>query len=77
MRRLWTMFVALGLLSAVLGCRHTAGVCDCGDSCHSCGYHPGGIITPEPLPVMPKVKNGDGKPKEIQFEKELPLGNGT
>ncbi|MGE3803845.1 MAG: hypothetical protein AB7K24_04120 [Gemmataceae bacterium] len=81
MRRFMFLAAAMTFVS-ILGCKHTAGICDCpGGCCDTCGAY-GGMIKAEPLPVMPKV-NGDKKgaenkenePKEIQLDKELPLGN--
>ncbi len=52
MRRVITSLAALGLLGAVLGCHHTAGMCDCDlyhDPC--AGYGPGyGEVAAAPLP---------------------------
>lgn len=82
MRRFLTLAAAISFIG-IMGCKHTAGVCDCDMGCSQChNYGPMGVIHPEPLPVMPKVNNGDGadkakenEPKEIQLDKELPLGN--
>jgi hypothetical protein len=42
MRRLLSSLAALGLVSVVLGCHHTAGMCDC-DICNDmCTYGPAG-----------------------------------
>jgi hypothetical protein len=42
MRRLITSLAALGLLGAVLGCNHTAGMCDCDPGCDPCAGYGGG-----------------------------------
>ena len=46
MRQLFSWVMAAGLLSAALGCHHTAGFCDCG--CDECcgGGEPAGVIVP-------------------------------
>lgn len=65
MRRFMTSMAAFGFLSAVLGCTHTAGICDC-DCCGTCGTHaigPMQTLKPEPLNQMPK-ENGKDKAEE-------------
>lgn len=69
MRRLLTSMAALCFLGAVLGCRHTAGQCDC-DGC--CGDAPVGpiapapILKPEPLQMPKADANGAAaKPAEL------------
>jgi hypothetical protein len=62
---------ALCFLGAIVGCEHTAGVCDC----QSCGYGTptapgGGLLRPEPL-IMPK-ENGDAKPVALPMDKVKP-----
>lgn len=49
MRRLLSSLTALGLLSAVIGCEHTAGCCDCvgpGDPCCYAANTPGNHVVP-------------------------------
>jgi hypothetical protein len=50
MRRWLVSLTALGLLSAVVGCHHTAGVCDCsigGDHCYGTYGAYGALATEE------------------------------
>jgi hypothetical protein len=69
MRRVFASLTGLVLLASVLGCNHTAGVCDCGaytpcaGGCCIGGDHvapaplpapAGQIISAEPLKAMPK-----------------------
>jgi hypothetical protein len=62
MRRLLILLTALGLFSAMAGCTHTAGICDCGDG----GGHVFGtpfagvdshheVVTVSPARLMPPV----------------------
>ena len=73
MRRHLITLAALGFFGAMLGCTHTAGVCDCeqpgGGCCGGGGMGPTmpGILRPEPL-KMPK-ENGDAKPAALPMEK--------
>lgn len=69
MRRFLTSMAALSLLGAVLGCKHTAGVCDCDGCCGGAGpTGPMPILKPEPL-QMPKADNG-AKPAALPLDKE-------
>jgi hypothetical protein len=63
MRRLLTLWTALGVLAALSGCRHIAGGCDC--CFQPCGYGsplpytikgspPPPPLQPEPIKPMPK-----------------------
>jgi hypothetical protein len=74
MRRHVITLAVLGLFGAMMGCNHTAGVCDCegpGGGC--CGGGAGmapsapGILRPEPL-KMPK-ENGEAKPAALPMDK--------
>lgn len=67
MRRFITTMAALSFLGAVLGCKHTAGVCDC-ESCGGPANGPMPILKPEPL-QMPK-ENGGAKPAALPMDKE-------
>ena len=64
MRRLWTGFLGLMLVGALVGCHHTAGVCDCGydgghgaiADVHAVPVGPDGAMMPPPeaIQVMPR-----------------------
>lgn len=65
---------ALCFLGAVLGCRHTAGMCDCDGCCGApdAGHiAPAPILKPEPL-QMPKadVNGAAAKPAELPIDKD-------
>lgn len=70
MRRHLIAMAALSFLGAMIGCNHTAGVCDCdvgGGGCCGGATPTPGILRPEPL-RMPK-ENGDAKPAALPIEK--------
>jgi hypothetical protein len=54
MRRLICSLSALGFLSTIVGCHHTAGACDC-EVPHGAFTAPAPIIKPEPI-KEPKEK---------------------
>src|SRR5258708_3636851 len=56
MRQFIITLSAFGLLSSVVGCHHTAGVCDCDKGMRDpCGYlHHKITPAPEPIKEMPK-----------------------
>jgi hypothetical protein len=54
MRRLICSLSALGFLSTIIGCHHTAGACDC-EVPHGAIIAPAPIIKPEPI-KEPKEK---------------------
>jgi hypothetical protein len=62
MRRLLVMVTALSLCGAMIGCRHTAGMCDCNSGGYSYGTPTGGFAPPsvavESLPAreMPRAE---------------------
>jgi hypothetical protein len=75
MRRFLISTAALSFLGAVLGCSHTAGVCDCGTGC--CG---GGGAAPlnmtgspalKPEPIMMPKENA--KPAELPAKPAEPM----
>jgi hypothetical protein len=60
MRRLFVMFAGVGLVSAMTGCYHVAGKCDCAPPIQPCciyGLYPPAygmpVIPPPPPPVTP------------------------
>jgi hypothetical protein len=71
MRRHLIAFAALSFLGTMIGCNHTAGVCDCDAGCGAggCGAGPAapGILRPEPL-RMPK-EEANAKPVALPIEK--------
>jgi hypothetical protein len=84
MRRLFGFLTALFLLSGLVGCQHTCGVCDCdccsGTCCCTCagyGYRSACGVSYGPMPKaeqvgMPKPddkKDGDKKDTEKKEEK--------
>lgn len=84
MRRLLSSLSAIGFLVAVIGCDHTAGVCDCdantygcGGCCGNCGTAPtsfgccpgAGHLAPVPGSMVP---NGVVAPKVVEPIKEMP-----
>ncbi|MCS6851803.1 MAG: hypothetical protein NZ700_11615 [Gemmataceae bacterium] len=79
MRRLWTCSIALGLLTAVLGCHHfTCGECDC-DVCEYGCCHYGLCSTANGhlgAAPAPQIGNGVSGSSVIQTEppKEMPKG---
>lgn len=62
MRLLWKALIAVSLFGAMVGCHHTAGVCDsdcgCGCGCEGggCGIS-GGPIDPAPAPVPMNIES--------------------
>ena len=69
MRRHLIALAALSFLGTMIGCTHTAGVCDCEGGCGGggCGAAPApGILRPEPL-TMPK--EASAKPAALPIEK--------
>jgi hypothetical protein len=76
MRRLYAALAGLGLLTAVLGCHHTCGRCDCdiegyGCCCGGAAYH-----TPGTIAAMP---HDDAGPAPIatggSVPAQMPVGN--
>lgn len=70
MRRHLIALAALSFLGTMIGCHHTAGVCDCDGGCGAggCGAAPApGILRPEPL-RMPK-EEANAKPAALPIEK--------
>jgi hypothetical protein len=74
MRRLLISMAALSFLGALIGCEHTAGICDC--NCP--GFVApapagGGPLRPEPL-IMPK--ENDAKPVAAPMDNVKPMDLG-
>ena len=74
MRWLISSVATLALVGVIIGCHHTAGVCDCDQGGDHCAGNPGPVIlpggpggkAPETIKEMPKT---DDKAKEKEKEK--------
>ncbi|HEV3236563.1 MAG TPA: hypothetical protein VGZ25_06215 [Gemmataceae bacterium] len=54
MRRLMFSLSALGFVTVMAGCHHTAGACDCEGGPHGAIISPASPIKPEPIKEAPK-----------------------
>ncbi len=79
MRRLLASFAVIGLLQLGLGCRHTAGVCDCGEypgQSHPVSHgtlHPGAPGAPG-APIAPPGPVYSTPPSSIVTPHTIPSG---
>ena len=67
MRRLMFSLSALGFLTVLAGCHHTAGACDCEGVPHGPVIGSPAPIKPEPIKELPKEKKA---PTEEQEQEE-------
>lgn len=85
MHRLIASLSTLGLLAAMIGCNHTAGVCDCDTSTYGCGGCCGNCGTsgtqmgccPPGANHLAPVPSGVMVPKAPEPIKEMPKENGA
>jgi hypothetical protein len=69
MRRLLFSLSALGFLTVLAGCHHTAGACDCDGGHGGAVISPASPIKPEPIKEMPKgteIKKTSGEEEALE-----------